>query len=381
MTGETQPDQVPVFVPTIDEGTLRAVAEAFDVGWLGMGAATRSFEEAIARVLGCPPERVVATNTGTSALHIAVVLAGCGPGDEVIMPSFTFVADHQAVLATGATPVLCDIREDDLGLDPDRVAALITDQTKAIMPLHYAGIPCALEEIRSLAAEHQLRVIEDAAHAFGTELAGVPIGGDGDLVCFSFDPVKVITSIDGGAVVVADDEEAKRAQRLRLLGIDRDTELRYRNQRAWDYDVTEIGYRYHLNTISAAIGLSQIARLEEFLDARQRWCRMYNDLLADVRSISLPRTDFTDVSPFIYAIRVHDGQRETVQAALAERGIATGIHFVPAHRLTLLRDAPRGDLTVTEQVGDEILTLPLHASMSADTVARVCEVIRTELQG
>jgi dTDP-4-amino-4,6-dideoxygalactose transaminase len=371
------PSVIPVFQPVIGDDTLKAVSDAFEVGWLGMGAATAAFEKGIAERIGAGDRQVVATNTGTSALHIAVALAGVGPGDEVIVPSFNFVADHQAISAEGASPMFCDIREDNLGIDPDQAEALISERTKAIMPLHFAGVPCDLDRVYKLAEANGLRVIEDATHAFGSLYGGKTIGGFGDLTCFSFDPVKIITSIDGGAVVMPPGGEVGRAKHLRLLGIDKDTELRYQNKRAWDYDVVSKGFRYHLTNINASIGLSQLARVDEFISGRQSSCRLYNELLSGVPTIRIPETDFEGISPFIYTIRVLDGRREALIEHLRANGIATGIHFMPAHTYSYYRACRRGDMTVTERISSQILTLPLHSGMQGETVERICSEIRS----
>ena len=369
------PNVIPVFQPYIGEDTLQAVADAFEIGWLGMGATTAAFEQAIAEWIGVGDRQVIATNTGTSALHIAVAVAGIGPGDEVIVPSFNFVADHQAISAEGALPVFCDIREDNLGIDTDKAESLISERTKAIMPLHFAGVPCDIDGVRDLASAHGLRVIEDATHAFGTVHAGEKIGASGDLACFSFDPVKVITSIDGGAVVLPAGAEVDQAKHLRLLGIDKDTELRYQNKRAWDYDVVSKGFRYHLTNINASIGLSQLARAEEFIAARRSFCAMYSRLLSGIPGIRIPETDFQEISPFIYTIRVLDQRREGLIEHLRARGIATGIHFMPSHSYSYYRGCRRGDLSVTELVSGQILTLPLHSRMQSSTI----EVIVREI--
>ncbi len=369
--------QLPVFVPSIGVDTLKAVTDAFHVGWLGMGAATQDFENQIGAYLGIPSgdRRVLATNTGTSALHVALKLAGVGSGDQVITPSFNFVADHQAIRQCGAEPVLCDIGDDDLGAEPAAVEALIGPRTKAILPLHYGGIACRIDAIRQLAAKHGLRVIEDATHAFGTRIGGTRIGAGGDLTCFSFDPVKIITSIDGGAVILPSAESMAAAQRLRLLGIDKDTVERYKNQRAWEYDVLDEGYRYHLTNINASIGLSQLARVDEFIASRQHACRRYSAALAQVSGIRVPSSDYADVSPFIYFIRVERGRRLHLIDALKQAGIATGIHFLPTHKFTIAKSWPRGPMTVTERVCDEVLTLPLHSNMANETVDRVIDAI------
>lgn len=370
------PGEIPVFVPHIGVDTIKAVTDAFDVGWLGMGATTREFEQEIERFLQLNDRHVVATNTGTSALHLAVVLAGIGPGDEVIVPSFNFVADHQAVSSEGGEVVFCDIAEDDLGADPASIESVISARTKAIMPLHFAGIPCRINEIYAIAAKHGLRVIEDGTHSFGSAVDGRPIGSFGDLACFSFDPVKVITSIDGGALVVGDEESLERARRLRLLGIDRDTAERYKNKRAWDYDVVERGFRYHMTNINAAVGLSQLRRIDELIEDRRSACRLYNQVLSDVPEVVTPQTDFAEASPFIYTIRVLGGMREKLIDHLRDQGIATGIHFMPAHEYRYYASARRADMSVTTQISKEILTLPLHASMTAAVVESVAGAVR-----
>src|SRR5580692_5129924 len=176
-------DKIPVFVPHIGVDTMKHLTDAFDVGWLGMGATTKDFEERIARYLG-GDRFVVCTNTGTAALHIALLAVGVGPGDEVITPSFNYVADHQAIRATGGSVVMCDINDDDLGIDIASCESLITAKTKAIIPLHFAGIPCRSAEVYALAKRHGLRVIEDGCHAFGSTIGGAKIGSNGDIACF-----------------------------------------------------------------------------------------------------------------------------------------------------------------------------------------------------
>ena len=374
--GYAPAEEIPVFQPHIGVDTLHAVTEAFRLGWLGMGSYTKEFEDEVGRFLGLSGRYVVATNTGTSALQLALLIAGVGPGDEVIVPSFNFVADHQAIAAVGAEPVFCDIREDTLGIDAEKAESLVGSKTKAILPLHYAGIAADLDGIYALAKRRALRVIEDATHAFGTRHKGRAVGSFGDLACFSFDPVKVVTCIDGGAVVGGQEGDLERLHQLRLLGIDQDTVERYKNRRAWDYDVLRQGFRFHLSNINASIGLSQLRRANEFVANRQTYCRLYSRLLEGVRGVSVPRTDFTDVSPFIYYLRILDGQRERIIAHLRQNGIATGIHWIPVHKHTFFKDCRRGDLSVTERVGEEILTLPLHSFMATEVVERIANVIR-----
>ena len=377
----TEQPPIPVFQPHVGVDTIKAVVDALHAGWLGMGAITQAFEEGLASFLELRDRYVLATNTGTSALHLGLLAAGVGAGDEVITPAFNFVADHQAIVAAGATPVLCDVEDATLGLDADKAEALIGPRTRVLLPLHFGGVPGRFKELHALAERRGLRVVEDATHAFGSRVDGRPLGSVGDITCFSFDPVKVITSIDGGAVVVGDRALLERLRHWRFLGIDRETHERYKNSRAWEYDVVGQGFRYHMTNINAAIGLSQLARAQEFIAARRASCRLYSERLAGLPDVRCPATDFTDVAPFIYTVRVTANRREALIEHLKRRGIATGIHFLPAQDFSFLKDCRRGDLAVTERVTREILTLPLHTLMAPALVERVAAAIREFFEG
>jgi dTDP-4-amino-4,6-dideoxygalactose transaminase len=342
--------------------------------FLPISALTLEFERALAAYLKTD-RHVIATMTGSAALHLGLLLAGVGTGDEVILPSFNYIADVQAILWCGAVPVFCDVCEDDYSLDPARVAELITPRTKAIMPLHFAGSVGALRAIYDLAEAHSLRVVEDATHALGSKKHDALIGSFGDITCFSFDPVKIITCLDGGAVVCRKSEDVSLLHRLRLLGVDKDTTERYKNSRAWDYDVLDIGFRAHMTNINAAIGLSQLARLDEFIADRRRYCRLYDDAFRDCDVLHVREVNWDAVSPFIYTVRVLNDEREAFIDHLRRCGIASGIHFLPCHQMTLCQPFPRGPLPVTERISNEIVTLPLWSQMPADALDRVIHAV------
>jgi dTDP-4-amino-4,6-dideoxygalactose transaminase len=365
---------IPVFAPHLGIDTLKAVTDAFNVGWIGMGATTKAFEESLQSYLATD-RHVVATMTGTAALHLGLLLAGMKPGDEVILPSFNYIADVQAILWCGATPVFCDIDESTLALDPSRVVELINPRTRAIMPLHFAGRVGDLDSIYRIAAQHNFRVVEDATHALGSSRRNRKIGSFGDIACFSFDPVKLITCLDGGAVVCSGDEDISNIHRLRLLGVDKDTAERYRNRRAWDYDVTSIGFRAHMTNINAAIGLSQLNRIDEFIANRRLACRAYDDAFRNLEYVRIVESNWDDVGPFIYTLRIPDGFRESFIAHLRDRGIATGIHFLPCHNMTLCRGFPRGPMHMTDRISSEMVTLPLWSIMPADIRDRVIDAV------
>ena len=366
-------EKIPVFAPTIGQDTKKHLSDAIDTGWLGMGSASMEFEQRISEFLELNERYVAVTNTGTSALHIALLTAGIGLGDDVITPSFNYVADHQAIKMTGANVVMCDIQDNNLGIDCKKAEELITDKTKAIIPLHFAGIPCDQENVFKLGKKHDLRIIEDAMHAFGTKINNKKIGSYGDITCFSFDPVKIVTSVDGGCVIVNTKEELEKLYHLRLLGVDKDTIHRYKNSRAWDYDVVSDGFRYHLNTISAVFGISQIKRVNEFISSRQQVCKRYNHEFSKFEGLRIPKTDFNDISPFIYSLRVLDDKRQDMINHLKNLQIDVGIHFIPVHQHTHFKTCRQSDMSITNKVVTEVLTLPLHSLMKNEYVERVID--------
>jgi dTDP-4-amino-4,6-dideoxygalactose transaminase len=373
--------EIPVFVPYLGPEIRAAIEEALDVGWLGMGAATGRFEDEVAGYLGLTDRKLVAVNTGTNALHCAFVLAGVGPGDEVVCPSFTYVAGHQAVSMTGADVVFSDIEERTLAIDPESIRSVLGERTKAILVVHFAGIAADLDPILELAREHGLRLVEDAAEAFGTRYKGRLIGSFGDLAALSFDPVKVVTALDAGAVVTPHEEDEATLQQLRLLGVNRDTADRVRNRRMWEYDVVRQGFRYHLGAIPASIGLAQLRLVDTFIENRRRYCRRYSEAFADLPDVETPPTDFEDVSSFIYFVRVPAEARADLMAHLSERGIGTGIHFIGAHHFSYYRDCRRADLSVTERVSAQEVTLPLWSFMDDDVLERVIDGVRSFFRG
>jgi dTDP-4-amino-4,6-dideoxygalactose transaminase len=371
---------VPVYRPYLGAEVQRAARDALEAGWLGMGRLSRRFEERVGDFLGLGPtgRRAVSTNSCTEAIHLAARLIGLGPGDEVIAPSFTYVAGHQAITRTGADVVFCDVEPDTLGIDPQRAAELVTDRTRAVLAVDFLGLPCRLDAVLELARRHGLRVIEDAAHAFGSVSDGRAVGAFGDLTCFSFGPVKMITTLEGGAVVTPDAADVQTLHELRHLGIDSDTDARYRNQRNWEFDVVRQGYRCHLGSVPAAIGLAQLDLVDVFIANRQSYCRQYDERLGDLDDVVLFDTHWKDVAPYIYVIRLRDAaRREALIGHLRERGIATGIHFLGAHDLTFYAGARRGPLPVTEAVTGQVLTLPLHPFMDAGTLDRVADGVRS----
>lgn len=368
-------EQIPVFKPLIETDEIEASVKALELGWLGMGSFVGAFENNIKAFIEASDRFVAAVSTGHAALHLGLLTAQVGPGDEVIVPSFNNVSDFQAILATGAEPVFCDIDKNTLCIDLEKAEALITPKTKALIVMDYDCVLCDHAGVAALAHKYNLRVLHDAAHSFGSRYQSKMIGSFSDICMFSFDPVKTITCIDGGLLVVRTEEELTMLHEMRLIGMGQPATVMYENRRAWTYDVKRLGFRYHLANLHAAIGLAQLAKMESISQSRRSVCRYYNENLSQVPEITVPKTDFHDITPFLYYIRVPQDQRDALRAYLSERGIDTGIHWQPGHWFTLFKNCRRGDLSVTDQVGHEILSLPLHSHMRQELVDRVVSTI------
>lgn len=361
----------------LGEAEKQAVMGVLDREFLGMGAEVQQFEQALTDFFGRPAVCVV---NGTAALHLALQACGIGPDDEVLVQSLTYVATFQAISATGARPVACDVDPLTLTLDWRDAEQRLTPKTKAVMPVHYGGGVGALDEIYAFAQRHGLRVIEDAAHAFGSTYCGKRVGSAGDVACFSFDGIKNITSGEGGCIVTDDSQVLQRVRDARLLGVEKDTEKRYTGQRSWEFDVTAQGWRYHMSNIMAAIGLEQLKRYDEFAEIRRARARLYDDLLKNHPRIQPLPHDYNTVVPHIYVVCVKGTfDRSALQNNLLENGIQTGIHYQPNHILTYFQDASPCKLPITDAVFPELLTLPLHPDLTLQDVERVCAELKSLL--
>lgn len=368
---------IPVFKPLITEDEIQACQKVLDIGWLGMGQNVGKFEEDIRNCIGCRDRYVVAVNTGHAALHLGLLIAGVGPGDEVITPSFNNIADFQAILATGASIVFCDIDDKSLCIDLEKVESLFTPKTKAMIVMDYDCVLCDHDRINKIAEERRVRIIHDAAHSFGSKYKGKTVGSFSDICMFSFDPVKTVTCIDGGALVVRSKEEVGILQEMRLVGMGQPATVMYQNQRAWTYDVKHIGFRYHMANLHAAIGSSQLAKMYRISESRRKVCQYYNEQFSSIPEIRTPLTDFKDITPFLYYIRVPENKRDELRAHMLEQKVDTGIHWQPGHWFTLFQNCRKGDLSVTDRVGKEILSLPLHSEMAEESIERVVKGIKS----
>jgi dTDP-4-amino-4,6-dideoxygalactose transaminase len=363
---------IPVSRPSIGNEELEEVKKVFETGWLGLGSTVYEFETVLKEYLNA--KNVIAINTGTTALHIALDAFGIAESDEVIVPSLTFCASIQAITALRAIPVFCEVDPDTLNIDVRDVRKKISPRTKGIMPVHYCGNACDMDILLDIGREYKIPIIEDAAHAFSSFYKGKKIGSFGDVTCFSFDPIKNITCGEGGAVVLSDDAIAEEIRRKRILGIDKDTWHRYKNERSWFYEVTTQGYRYHMSNINAAIGLAQLRKIDKFIEKRKNIVKYYNEAFGDLEGIKILKWNLNETTPFAYIIRVLDDKRDNIIDFLNNKGVGTGIHYIPNHIQPYFSQYAH-PLPVTETIWKEILTLPLYYDMTERDVDLVIQSV------
>lgn len=362
----------------VSKEELDEIKEALDYGYFGLAYKVNELEEQIGHYLNTN-RNVVCCANGTAAIHLALDSIGVGPGDEVIVPSFTFIATAQAVLMTGATVVLCEVNKDDFLIDIDDVKKKITAKTKAIIPVHYAGNVCDMDSLLELKQKYGIRIVEDAAHAFGSIYKGKKVGSFGDITCFSFDSIKVMTCGEGGAVITGDESVTELAKQKRLLGIDRKTmHVKDWKQRSWMYDVKTIGYRYHMSNINAAIGLAQIKKVDSFIEKRRRICELYLEQLKNTKHLAFESADWSNAAPFMFPILVDDNKRDSLRDFLRDNDIETGISYIPIYRFNLF-EKEASAFPKTEEVFKKIVCLPIHPNLSDDDILFVCAKIKEYL--
>lgn len=366
---------LPFTRPTIDEETIAGVAEVLRSGWITSGPQVRAFESKVSEHCGGRPVR--AFNSGTCTMEVALRIAGAGPGDEVVTTPLSWVATSNVILEVGARPVFVDIDPATRNIDLDRVEAAVTPRTRAILPVDLAGLPVDRDRLYAIARGRGLRVVEDAAQAFGSSWNGRRIGSFGDLVSFSFHPNKNITTIEGGCLVVNDEREARLAEQYRLQGVVRSG--------LDGMEVEVLGGKFNLTDVAARVGLGQLPHLEAFNRRRRELARAYFERLdrPAVRELGLglPPADFANSNWHMFQV-VLPGERLSVDRAgvmadLLEAGIATGVHYPAIHLFALYRKLgwKPGDFPNAERVGRNILTLPLFPAMAEADVDRVASAL------
>ncbi len=378
---------IQVFKPSLGQEELDGLAEIFKTGWIGLGTKTAEFELRFAEQVHA--KNAIALNSATAALHLACLSLGIGPGDEVLVPTMTFVSTAHAPMYCGAKVVLVDIDAETLNIDVADLESKITPESKAIIPVHYGGHACEMDKIWELAERHHLFVIEDASHACGSEYKGQRIGGleRTDLTCFSFHAVKNLPTGDGGMITTNRVELVRPLNQLRWCGIDKSTWERTEEvvmeqdpgvQRyakyGWYYEVHDLGYKYHMNDIAAVIGLAQLVKLKAGNARRREIVAAYNKAFKDVSWITCPvEKDYTRSACHNYVIKTP--HRDALNVYLKEKNIATGVHYMPVHLQPYYRKQTKVTLPVAERIWTQLLTLPLYPDLMEDDVQYVVDTI------
>ena len=357
---------IPVFRPQIGQEEIDAISTVLKSRWIGLGPKTKELEEKFAQYIGV--SNAVGLNSGTAALHLALEGLEIGSGDEVIVPSLTFVATVHAILYNKAKPVFADVDEDTLTINLEDIKQKITPKTKAIIVVHYGGVPCQMNEIMAIAKENKLFVIEDCAHAAGSTYQGKKVGSIGDIGCFSFHAVKNIATGDAGMLTTNNNKIAEKVKRLRWFGISKDTAQRTGASYDWDYDVNELGYKYHLNDVIAAMALVQFQKLENQNQKRKEIVSHYNQAFENVPGIeTLKQNESGQSANWNYVIKVD--QRDELVGFLKNRGISSSVHYRPIHLHDVYKKyRKKANVPVTEQVWKKIITLPLYSEMTPEEI-------------
>jgi len=372
--------RVPFHRPYIGNEEIDAVVEVLRSGWLTMGRKTIEFEKSFAGYVGC--RNAVAVNSATSALHLGLLVAGVGAGDEVIIPADTFVATAETVKYLGAVPVLADVERETHCMDPVEIEKRISPRTKAIVPVHFGGTPCDMDPIMELARGRGIAVIEDAAHSLPARYRGRMIGTIGDITCFSFYATKTITTGEGGMLATERDDWADRFRNLRLHGIGKDSWNRYSDEGSWAYDVADLGYKYNMTDIAAALGCAQLARCDWMHQERIRMAKRYSEGFAGVDGLipyaQMPGRAYAwHLYPLKLELDALGLNRDRFIAELKEKGIGTSVHFIPLYRFSYYKRLGYAaeSYPASEWIFERVLSLPIFPGMSDEELSYVIECV------
>lgn len=377
--------KIPFFKPSLGEEEIQSVVETLRSGWLTTGPKTKEFERQFAERVGAT--HAIAVNSATAALTLALEATGIQPGDEVIVPSLTFASTGEIVIHLGGIPVLADCRVDTLNLDPAGIESKITDRTRAIIPVHYGGQPCDMNEIHELAQRHNLAVIEDAAHAIPAAYRGRTVGSISPTTCFSFYANKTMTTGEGGMITTCDDQLAERMRIMSLHGISKDAWKRFSAEGSWYYEITAPGFKMNMTDIAASLGLHQMRRADGFWERRQEIAQQYNHAFngrSDIRVLHVE--PHVQMSWHLYVIRLVPEKlsidRNTMIQELNEAGIGTSVHYMPLHMHPYYRERfgyQPDDLPTARAAYEQMISLPIYPAMTEDDVRHVIQTVQRVL--
>jgi dTDP-4-amino-4,6-dideoxygalactose transaminase len=359
----------------------KEVIKAMDSGWVTLGPGTKSFEEEFAKYTGA--KYAVGLSSCTAALHLALIAAGVGPGDEVITTIFTFAASINPVLILGGKPVLVDIDEKTMNIDENLIEEKITKKTKVIMPMHYGGYPCNMDAIRKIAKKHKLIIIEDAATAIGASYKGKKIGNIGDMTCFSFHPIKNMSTGDGGMVTTNNQSYAERLMLLRLHGMSKEAWKRHTAAGSWKYDIVEPGFKYNMTDIQAALGRVQLKRLDGFVKTRKQYAKIFDRELAKIPEITIPvHSENSGTAYNLYTIKIDTTNltvsRDEIVELLKQEQIGVSVYYIPLYEFSYFQKnlkLKKKDFPNAEKVYQSMMSLPLYPKMNLKDINRVINTL------
>jgi len=366
-------DNIVMFYPHVPKSAKSAVMEVLDTRWIGQGPKVKLFEEGFSKKFASKFP-AIAVGSGTDALHLSYILAGLKPGDEVIAPVFTCTATNIPFLYMGVKILFSDINPNTMNLDVNHVQQLMNKNVKAIVCVHYGGLPCDMDELQAIADEWNIPVIEDAAHAVGAKYKGMSIGSISDFTMFSFQAIKHITTGDGGMLIVKNKELVDKAERVRWFGIDR----KAKQAGIWENDITEIGYKYQMTDIAASMGIASLQEFDEVSSLRKKLFRVYCEELTGFDRVKIVGNDFDDREHAAWLFTVIVEDRYSLQEKLRENKIESNqVHF-RNDRYSIFNDFTNGkEFPNMDQIEDKYLVLPLHTLMNENDVRRVCSVIKS----
>lgn len=373
---------LPFSPPDIGQEEIDEVVDSLRSGWITTGPKTQKFESMLAEYVGS--SHAIALNSATAGLFLCLKALGIGPGDEVVTTPYTFAATLNVIIHTGAIPVLADVKEEDFNIDPDKIEKAITSRTKAIIPVHFAGQSCDMDAIMAIADKHKLAVIEDAAHAIGTEYKGKKIGSISRFSVFSFHAVKNLTTGEGGAITTDDDQAAETLRVMSLHGMNKDAWRRYAPGGKWQYDIMLPGFKYNMMDIQSALGIHQLAKLEQNLAKRDKMVSRYFDGLADFPQIKLQSHSSIGrhsrhLFPILLDLASFKIDRNRFIELLAEENVSSNVHYQPVHLFSYYRETfgyKPGDFPVAEDLSRREVTLPLYTKMTQDDQDDVILAVR-----
>lgn len=374
---------LPFSRPDIGQEEINEVIEVLSSGWITSGPKVQAFEKAFAEYVGCP--YALALSSCTAGLHLAMEMLDLKPGDEVITTSLTWPATVNMIHLCGGRPVFVDVERNTINLDVSRVEKAITKRTRAIVPVHFAGQSCDLDGLRKICQSRGITLIEDAAHAVGSEYKGKRIGSSDNIAVFSFHPIKNMTTGEGGMITTHDEETYERLRLLRFHGVDKDAWKRYGLAEKEGYDLHLPGWKYNMTDIQAAIGLVQLKRLDKMIERREKLVALYDSLLSDVHELTLPANVPYSVrhARHLYTLIVDKDKtgimRDKFMLEMKKLNIGTGLHFLAVHKLSFYRKhypLPDGSLPETEYISERIVSLPLYSGMKEGDVHDVVAAIR-----